>query len=262
MKKRLLLQRVSFLLLLITIFSLNQSYAQVPRSGNGYENLSRSSNGGKIRTGDTLDIKMAIHIPWGYNGGSSGKIYSVRFLDNIPANTVMLSGAGDSIRILTNEDSTYLRYTPAGADDAGTYIANPPIVEYQIRINLGAAATAPTSNKLTNITGASTINLTNTYPYGDKPKWWTGHIFSTSFRVRVTGNTGDTIVLNGGKFVFRKVVGGTDSIISGVAYKMIIGSDDSLCQGNLGTNYAGEFGGSFGQGTTLNRATGSSILVP
>jgi hypothetical protein len=262
MKKRLLLQSVSFLLLLFINICCSQSYAQVPRSGNGYENLSRRSTGGKIRTGDTLDIKMSINIPWGYNGGSSGKIYSVRYLDNIPAKTEMLSGASDSIRILTNEDNTFLRYTPVGTDDAGTYIANPPITEYQIRINLGTASTAPTSNKLTNITGASTINLSSTYPFGDKPKWWSGHLFSTSFRVRVTGNAGDTILLTGGKFVFRKVFGGTDSIISGVAYKIIIGIDDSLCQGNLGTNYAGEFGGSFGQGTTLNRTTGSSILVP
>ena len=262
MKTKLFLQRVSPFLLSFAAFFNFHLYSQVPRSGNGYQNISRSITGGKIRNGDTLDIKMSILLPWGYNGGSVAKIFAVRYFDNIPANTVMLSGAGDSIRILTNEDSTYLRYTPAGADDAGTFIASPPITEFQIRINLGVGAVASTSNKLTNITGASTINLTNTYPYGDKPKWFSGHLFSTSFRVRVTGNAGDTIVLTGGKFVFRKSAGGADSIISGTAYKMIIGSDDALCTGSLGINYAGEFGGSFGQGTTLNRATGPSTLVP
>jgi len=262
MKKRLLLKRVNFYLFLLIFSWFSQTYSQVPRFGNGYENLSRRSTGGKIRTGDTLDIKMSINIPWGYNGGSSGKIFAVRYLDNIPAKTEMLSSSADSIRVLTNEDNTYLRFTPNAADDAGTYIANPPIVDYQIRINLGAAATAPASNKLTNITGASTIDLTNTFPYGDKPKWWFGHLFSTSFRVKVTGNAGDTIVLTGGKFVFRKTAGGADSIISGVAYKMIIGTDDLLCTGSLGINYAGELGGSFGRGNTLNRATGPSTLVP
>jgi hypothetical protein len=237
------------------------SYAQ-PRSGNGYENLSRRTIGGKIRKGDTLDIKMAIHIPWGFNGGSSGKIFAVRFLDNLPTNTAVLAGSGDSIRILTNEDSTYMRYTIAAGDDAGSYVPTSPAGLYNIRLNLGAAAQAPANNSGTDTVGARTINLTNTYPYGDKPKWWTGHIFSASYRVRVTGNTGDTIQLFGGRFVYRLSASGSDVTLSGVPYKMIIGSDDTLCLSGLGTNYAGESGGTFGSGNTLNRNTGPSTLVP
>ena len=250
-----------FVVCALLLFSC-YSYAQKPRSGNGYENLTRRITGGKIRKGDTLDIKMAIHIPWGYNGGASGRIFSARFLDSIPSNTVLLAGAADSIRILTNEDSTYMRFTPAPGDDAATYIANPPTGNYQIRINLGLTGTAPFNNTLTNIAGAGNINLTSSFPYGDRPKWWTGHIFSTSYQVKVTGNTGDTIRLTGGLFIFRKTSGGVDSIITGVSYKMLIGSNDTLCQNSLGTNFAGEFGGTFGSGNTLNRNTGPSSLVP
>jgi len=249
---------ILFALLLLSGYS----FAQKPRSGNGYENLTRRTTGGKIRKGDTLDIKMAIHIPWGYNGGASGRVFSARFLDSIPTNTILLAGAADSIRILTNEDSTYMRFTAGPGDDAATYIANPPTGNYQIRINLGLTGTVPSNNALTNIAGAGNINLTSNFPYGDKPKWWTGHIFSTSYRVKVTGNTGDTIRLTGGLFIFRKTSGGVDSIITGVPYKMLIGSDDTLCKNSLGTNFAGEFGGTFGSGNTLNRNTGPSSLVP
>ena len=254
--------KFSVLFLSIILLFTHQVFCQSPRFGNGYENLSRRTTGGKIRTGDTIDIKMAVHIPWGFNGGASGRVYKVRFLDSIPTNTIMLSGAADSIRILTNEDVTYSRYTPIAGDDAASYVASPLVGEYQIRINLGASPTAPTNTNLTDVTGANDINLTSSWPYGDSPKWWTGHIFSTSFRVRVTGVSGDTIRLTGGKFVYRLSSSGADVIVSGVPYQIIIGTDDQLCSGALGTNYAGESGGSFGSGTTLNRLGGPSTLVP
>jgi hypothetical protein len=248
-------------LLLMAMMASAIVYSQ-PRSGNGYENLSRRTTGGKIRKGDTLDIKMAIHIPWGFNGGGSGRIFAVRFLDNIPSNTLMLSGSSDSIRILTNEDSTYMRFTTATSDDAASFLASPGAGQFNVKLNLGPAASAPASNSLSDVTGAGQINLTSNWPYGDRPKWWTGHIFSTSYRVRVTGNVGDTIQLFGGRLVYRLTAGGSDVTLSGVPYKMIIGADDTLCLNGLGPNYAGESGGTFGSGTTLNRNTGPSTLVP
>lgn len=260
--KKLFLAPVTGILLLVGLMASLQVTAQNPRFGNGYENLTRRTTGGKVRNGDILDIKMAVHLPWGYNGGASGKIYNVRFVDNIPTNTVMLSSATDSIRVLTNEDLTFKKYTVAAGDDAASYVASPAAGEFNIRINLGASPNKPTNNNPTDLTGTSTINLTNSYPYGDQPKWWTGHIFSTSYRVRVTGAAGDTIRLFGGRFYYKRASGGVDSINVGFPYQIVIGTDDSLCQSGRGKNYAGEFGGTFGRGNTLNRVGGPSSLVP
>ena len=55
----------------------------------------------------------------------------------------MLTGATDSLRLITNEGSTFRRYTLAGNDDAGTYTANPAAGQYQIRINIGSAPSLP-----------------------------------------------------------------------------------------------------------------------
>lgn len=255
------LQPATFSIILILLLA-HTAMGQAPRFGNGYENLTRRTTGGKVRNGDTIDIKMAIHIPWGYNGGTSGKIFNVRFVDSIPSKTIMLTSPADSIRMLTNEDVTYLRYTPAGGDDAASYDPSPAVGQYQIKINLGATPTAPLNTSATDITGTSTINLTSTWPYGDKPKWYTGHIFSTSFRVKVTGSIGDTIVFTGGKFIYKLTSGSADVVVSGIPYKIVIGNDDLLCASGFSTNYAGESNGTFGTGNTLNRAGGPSSLVP
>jgi hypothetical protein len=180
----------------------------------------------------------------------------------LPTKTTMLNGPTDSIRILTNEDLTFSRYTPTTGDDAASYVASPVAGQYHIKINLGSSPNPPANNTITDNTGSKTINLTNNWPYGDNPKWWTGHIFSTSYRVKVTGNIGDTIVLTGGRFVYKLSSGGADIIVRGLPYKMVIGQDDLLCTGGFSINYAGESNGTFGAGNTLNRPGGPSSLVP
>jgi hypothetical protein len=249
-------------LLKLTTFLCYCVMAQSPQFGNGYINISKKKTGGKVETGDTLEIRMSIHLPWGYNGGANGRIYRVRYVDNIPTNTQMLTGSTDSIRILTNEGVTYKRYTLTTGDDAASYVSSPPPSQYNVRINLGRNPVAPINNSASNITGADSINLTNTYPYGNAPKWWTGHLFSTAYRVRVTGSVGDSVVIQPAQFIFKKSQGGLDTIITAVSYKILISAKDTLCQNGLDINLAGESNGTFGRSNTLNRGTGPSVLVP
>ncbi len=231
----------------------------VPRYGNSYVNVSKKTNGGVVQKGDTLEIRMTIHI-------TSGTIYNSRYLDNVPANTQMLTGVADSIRIITNEGLTYKKYTRAAGDDAATYIATPPVGDYQIRLNLGfgtpvtAAPTPgiPTNNSITNITGAA--QMINTA----RPRGGSGLLFATSFRVVVTGNPGDTITLGPGRLLDRSASTATADMPPLIAtqYKILISAPADLCADKVGINIAGEFGGTFGNGNTLNRASGPTFPIP
>jgi len=231
----------------------------VPRYGNSYVNVSKRTNGGVVENGDTLEIRMTFHI-------TSGTIYNARYLDNVPTNTQMLTGINDSIRVITNEGLTYKKYTRAAGDDAATYIAAPPVGDYQVRLNLGfgtpvTAATTPgipANNSITNITGAA--QMINTA----RPRGGGGLLFATSFRVVVTGSPGNIITLGAGRLLYRSASTATIDMPPLIAtqYQILISEPADLCADNVGVNIAGEFGGTFGTGNTLNRPSGPTFPIP
>jgi hypothetical protein len=254
------LQRILLLWLLQGAVSAIQ--AQSIQFGNGYVNVNKRKTGGKIETGDTLEIRMSIHIPWGFNGGSSGRVFRVRYLDSLPSNTAMLTGSADSLYTITNEGLVYKKFTLANDADAGTYEANPTGGRYHIRINLGRNASTPFNNTIVSTNGAGDINVTNTYPYGDAPKWWTGHLFSVAYRVRVTGSVGDSVQLGAGKFVYRLTATGPDVVVNSNRYKILITNKDTMCLNGLDISLTDSIGSTFLRGNTLNRAVGPSFLIP
>jgi hypothetical protein len=177
----------------------------------------------------------------------------------------MLTGSNDSIRVITNEGLTYKRYTLVASDDAATYIAAPPVGEYQIRLNLGfgtppTSATTPgtpTNNSTSNITGAAQVNSSA------RPRGGSGLLFATSFRVVVTGNPGDIITLGSGRLIYKNTSSGTDRPpLTATQYQILISEPADLCADKIGVNIAGEFGGTFGSGNTLNRSTAPTFLIP
>jgi hypothetical protein len=255
------MKKIFTIILLLALFS-KVSNAQTPQFGNGYVNITKKNTGGKVEKDDIIEIRMSIHLPWGYNGGAAGKIYRVRYVDNIPTNTQMLTSSTDSIRIVTNEGVTYKRYTLAAGDDAATFNNSPSPGQYNIRINMGRNPGSPANNNPSNVSGTDSINLSSTYPYGNAPKWWTGHLFSTAYRVRVTGNPGDSVMIQPAQFIYRRANGGADTVITAFPHRILISAKDTLCQNGLDINLAGESNGTFNRGNTLNRGTGPSVLVP
>ncbi|HEY0108032.1 MAG TPA: hypothetical protein VGB67_00305, partial [Fibrella sp.] len=225
-----------------------------PRFGNSYINLSKKTSGGVVQTGDTLEIRMSINH-------TSGTLYGLRYVDNIPTNTAMLAGSNDSIRIITNEGLTYKRYTPTAGDDAASYLANPPAGQYNIRLNLGFGNTIapPTvvNNGETEVTTATNQMVATT----DKPRGGGGMLFSTSVRVVVTGTAGDIISLFPGKFIYRTTPTGPDIALTAIPYQIIISNPLFLCADASGVNNAQEFGGTFGSGTSLLRGTDLSFPI-
>jgi hypothetical protein len=254
-----------FFFIISFLFCSADSFGQfnpVIEGGNSYVDISKKTTGGFVQVGDTLEIRT--NYFWGstYNTASAGNLYNVRYFDSVPVKTTMLTGATDSLRLITNEGLTFRNYTLAANDDAGTYTASPSAGQYQIRINIGSSPSKPLAASpglLTDITGASTVKI-GTY----KPLIFGGTLLTTSFRVKVTGTPGDTIVLGIGKLVYQKTSGGADTIISATPYMIFISTSTSstLCGNALNNNLAGEKSGTFDSGTVLNRSYALSFPIP
>ncbi len=251
----------STLILLLMFHGFAWSQASAPlRFGNSYVNLTKKSIGGPVDSGDVLEIRTVFYINSTYNG--SGYLYKIRYLDSLPTHTAIT----DSLRIITNEGLTMHKYTLATGDDAGSYMAAPGAGGYQIRINMGdkAGGVIPTTPAgvgpmtTTNVQGAGTLRAGKS-----KPLFSSSSIFTAAFRVVVTGHYGDTIVLGPGKVIYRtKSTSTTDTILNSVRYKILIQKPTTLCTSSTSTNFAAESGGTFGTGTTHDRSTGPTYLIP
>jgi trimeric autotransporter adhesin len=222
------------------------------RFGNSYVNVSKKTSGGVVEPGDTLEIRMTINH-------TSGTFYNLRYVDNVPTNTAMLTGAGDRIRIITNEGLTYKQYTLAAGDDAATYIASPPLGQNNVRMNLAFGASSP--GIPANNTATEYLSADGTMGSANNPRGGGGLLFATAFRVVVTGNIGDTINLNAGQFIYRSALdAGTETTLTATPFKIVISEPLNLCTNSIGVNNASEYGGTFGSGTTLNR--NSDLTIP
>ena len=252
---RLIRPGISLLVLLFLFHDVARSQNELVRFGNSYVNLSKKKVGGTVEPGDTLEIRTTFYVNSGY-----GKIYSVRYYDNLPTHTDTI--ASEFLRLITNEGATYRQYTLAPADDAGSFVKVPAVAgDYQVRINMGGPAfgvppTAPATMGLSDKTGASDMK-----PGTNRPLFSSGTLVSTSIRVRVTGNYGDTIVLGAGQIAFRNS-GGLDTALKANQYKILIARPVTLCSSSTGTNFAAESGGTFGHGVGRNRSTGPTFLIP
>lgn len=223
------------------------------RFGNSYVNISKKTTGGVVEPGDTLEIRMTIQ-----HSQTLTTMTNLRFVDNIPANTTMLAGTNDSIRIITNEGLTYKKYTPAADADAATYLAVPPPGQFNIRMNLSFGTSnpgIPPDNTSTNITTTTGSMVSTNYPRGGGAL-----LFAAAYRVVATGGLGDTITLNPAQFIYR--TGGSDVTLTATPYKILISDPLDLCANSIGINNAAELGGTFGSGPTLNRPTDLTNPIP
>lgn len=255
MKTPLLASLLKSLLLLACMAGPGWAAGQSVKFGNSYVNVSKRNVGGTVQPGDTLEIRTNI---WFANGYNSNRIYRVRYVDNIPTNTVFID---DSIRLITNEGLTYKRWTLAAGDDPGTYNPSPATGQYNIKINIGRDATAP-SNTSNDRTGAGSIYTGGSNK--DRPIAGGGVLITTAFRVRVTGNIGDVITLGAGVVHY----GTSSNVNSGnqtraaTRYKILIANNDPICPNAIGKNFVAESGGTFDSGTVQNRTVAPTFLIP
>ncbi len=240
-----------------------------PKSGYSYVNVTKQTTGGPVEPGDILEIRFSVHIPWGYNTtakpllkeNGSGLVYNVRYVDMLPTNTAIV--AGSTLNIITNEGVVVKSYTQNPNDnDAGAYksSATKDPDEFNIKINLGRNPGKTDRNTIESSVGSSFINVKNRTPDGHAPKWFTGHLFATAFRVRVTGNYGDVVTM--GQAQFKWSADGVNEKNSGVStYTVMIARPTAFCTNTIGTNFAEEYGGTFGSGNTQVRSTNLAIPI-
>lgn len=228
-------------------FNICVSTTNAPvRFGNSYVNITKKRTGGVVEPGDTLEIRMTINH-------TSGTMFNLRYVDNVPTKTTMLTAGTNRIRVITNEGLAYKQYTLTAGDDAATFKATPAAGEYNIRMNLAFGATAPGTP--TNNTAIEFASATGQMASGDRPRGGGGLLFATAFRVKVTGVIGDTITLFPGQFLYKTAAGaGADVILTATPFKILISQPYSLCTNSIGINNAAELGGTFGSGNTLTRS--------
>jgi hypothetical protein len=258
-----LLRRFAVSMLLLLFFR-GYTHAQATamlKWGNSYVNLSKKTVGGPVEPGDSLEIRVNFYVNQSYRG--TGKMYKVRYYDSVPSNTAIIpADSNDGLHLISNEGLIMRRYSYASDSDPGTYMANPAYAGgYQIRINLGAGAGAPAGAMYmatSNAQNAGTITGNTSFP-----KFSAGTLTTTAFRVKVTGNYGDTITLGTPAIAYR--ISSTtlvDSFLYGLPYKILIQKPSTLCANGSSTNFAAENGGTFGHGVGRNRSTPPSFLIP
>lgn len=257
------LRRFVWALLLILLFR-GYTHAQATamlKWGNSYINLSKKAVGGPVEPGDSLEIRVNFYVNQNYRG--TGKIYKVRYYDSVPSNTQMItSDSMHRLRLISNEGVIMRQYSDSSDSDPGTYDPNPGYAGgYQIRINLGTGAGAP-AGPLKMSTGNSQNGGTIT-GNGSFPKFSQGTLTTTAFRVKVTGNYGDTITLGLPVIAYRISTTATaDSFLYGLPYRILIQRPSSLCVNGSSTNFAAESGGTFGHGVGRNRSAPPTFLIP
>lgn len=260
MKKPLLYIEPAFRFLTFWLVCMSVSLlasAQV-KFGNSYVNVTKKTIGGTVEPGDVLEIRTNIYFPGNYNG-SNYIVYSARYIDNVPSNTIF---SDDSLRLITNEGLTYKKWTLAADTDPGRYNASPGAGQYNIKINLGNGATAPTN---TSNDAAGAGNIYTGAAGGrvqDKPRANGGVLVTASFRVTVTGNIGDTITLGAGQIRYKLTAGGSDQIQNSIRYKILISTNDPICANSVGKNFVNEAGGTFDSGYVQSRTTAPVFNIP
>ncbi|WEK36383.1 MAG: T9SS type A sorting domain-containing protein [Candidatus Pseudobacter hemicellulosilyticus] len=251
----------SSLLLLITLLTTSSLWAQAPdinvafgviKFGNSYVNVSKKTAGGTVEPGDTLEIRTCYWLPNNYLNNAN--YYLVRFLSNIPTNTVFLSDPG--IQQITNEGVLYKQYTSANNDDAASYVASPATGAYNVRMNLGNSASKVTVNTNAANGGGQVVGGTN------KPKLNSGTLITTAFQVKVTGAVGQNITLGAAQLRFRKTnstsTATSDYVIKHTQYQIMITDNAPICADAVGANIVEEGGGTFDSGSVQNRAPRST----
>ena len=228
--------------------------AQTVTTGKSYINVSRP-NGGNFLPGDTIEIRATIAVTGGSNS-STTRVNLTRYNDTI--NLTKFTYIPGSLQILSNEGHVQYQYTDASNDDQ----AHIDLATGRLRFNVGNSA------------GIANVGTQGTGTTNGGRLW--GALFPTFFggttiwmvAYRVYINTtpsvvdiDSTITMNAGNFRYR--IGGstTDQSSGFFPYYLKIAPDYGLCSNAIGSNaIVGESGGTFGSGSTQNKAGGTSFV--
>lgn len=219
-----------FTLLFGLILFCSDGFSQV-QTGGTYLDISQPA-GGAISTGDILEIRGVISIP------SGTTVTGLTYTSTVPGSTVYQAG---SLKAITNEGLVIGaipntgNYTDAAGDDRGQIV--------------GSAVTIYMGNGATSAAGGTMVGGTTTPVFYNAQS-----IIMAAFRVKVTGTSGAAFLV-GGTFTYS--IGGVPT--TATLTTLVVGVYLNAGCGGIGpTNYlTAETNGTFGSGTTQNRAAAS-----
>jgi len=204
--------------------------------GKSYINVSKSSVGGTVEPGDTLEIRATMVL-------NANTAYNTSYADAIPVGSTYIPG---TLRLLTNEGKIYKQFTDASDADPGT------ITGTALTINIGQGATATQGGFISNTSKPSFYGSTC--------------IIIASFRIKINNTYNTTVNVGGGTFAYNNGASSTSGApnvnITFFPYNIMVFKNLGICAnssvgGNILTN---ESGGTFGSGNIKDR--GNSLKVP
>ncbi|HEY4150588.1 MAG TPA: T9SS type A sorting domain-containing protein [Chitinophagaceae bacterium] len=195
-----------------------------------YLNTSRPGGGGVV-SGDILELRAVVSIP------SGTSLTKLNYITALPAGTSYVAG---SLKVVTNEDVVVPAIANTGnyTDAAGDDQAN--ITGSTISFFMGTGATTTTGGA---VTGGTTQPLFQA----------NASIFMAVYKVQVTAATGSTISISGS---FHYNTGSNITKNLG-PYVIFISPAVSCGTSSLINLFTTETNGTFGSGTTNNRAASS-----
>ena len=197
-------------------------------------NITDLNGGGTFNPGDIIEIRVTIAVM--PQSGSRTIIDRVSVSDVVPANTTYING---SMRVTTNEGITYKGpFTEASDADAGTKTGN------NILINLGRYANATTGGRIRS--DSSRPSLFNS-----------SCIMMACYRVQINAAAPyGTVITTGGSITYR-MISPTPVVTRTTTfppYRILLFQEESACSNGISVSAASDFQGTFGSGTTHNRA--------
>jgi hypothetical protein len=198
-------------------------------------NVTRNNGGGTFHPGDTLEIRVTVAVLT--VGGVRTIIDRAQVFDTIPVNTTYIPG---SLRITTNEGILYKGpFTEAAGDDEGTYDNG------KVTINLGKNANALIGGRIRSDSSRPSFFGFST-------------IMVACYRVKIDPSLpyGSIISLSQGSFKFRHVAPSPAVLktIDFPTYKIVLTAPSSACDDGHAVSAASDVNGTFGRGSTQNRA--------
>ncbi|HRD56408.1 MAG TPA: hypothetical protein PK504_00095 [Ferruginibacter sp.] len=200
--------------------------------GKSYANISKIKTGGTYNPGDTIEVRVTIAVK---TQGSATTIDSVQVFDNVPLKTIYIPG---SMRVATNEGITYRGpFTEAVDGDWGKNTVG------AITINVGNKANGTRGGRLKSDSS--------------RPSFYNSHcIMMVCYRVRINPSANYFDTLKFGGSVRYRPISPAGAAVTHVfpEYKIILFQNNGYCVNSTNVSATSDFGGTFGQGTSHNRA--------
>jgi len=198
--------------------------------GKSYINVTKQGTGGTIEPNDILEIRATFVV-------RSNNAYAVSFTDNLPGNTTYVPG---TLRILTNEGKIFRQWTDAADSDPASISGS------TVNINIGNGATSTTGGPVRST---------------DRPSiFGTTCVLIASYRVQVNAVAyGNTISVGGGSLSYRNQPASAVNTITFPAVNAMVYRDFGICNNAVQNSLLSESGGTFGAGTTKDRAASSKV---